>query len=111
MKSLGLKRGTKNYRGNQVGWIDEQGAGSEMIIRKSDNAILTRLQANDAVVPANLTDNLWKWGAISPDKFISKTNNEMKPHNLQHIDNNINVTYGSLLTVNGNVDKDALPGL
>ena len=68
MKAAGLAGGTRSLSGNWA-WMDEdlQTIGPEMIIRKSDNAILTRLKAHDAVVPANLTDNLFKWGAINPD--------------------------------------------
>ena len=40
-----------------------------MIVRKSDKAIMTRLEANDAVVPANLASNLFRWGALNPDDF------------------------------------------
>ena len=68
MKAAGLAGGTRSLSGNWA-WMDEdlQTIGPEMIIRKSDNAILTRLKAHDAVVPANLTDNLFKWGTINPD--------------------------------------------
>lgn len=68
MKAAGLAGGTRSLSGNWA-WMDEdlQTIGPEMIIRKSDNAILTRLKAHDAVVPANLTDNLFKWGAINPE--------------------------------------------
>ena len=68
MKEAGLAGGTRSLSGNWA-WMDEdlQTIGPEMIIRKSDNAILTRLKAHDAVVPANLTDNLFKWGAINPE--------------------------------------------
>lgn len=68
LKARGLAGGTRDLS-NTWAWMDEdlQTIGPEMIIRKSDNAILTRLKAHDAVVPANLTDNLFKWGAINPD--------------------------------------------
>ena len=69
----GLKSGTKKIDEDLLAWTNENWDknGSEMIVRAKDNAILTPLKANDAVIPANLADNLFKWGAISPDKFVT----------------------------------------
>lgn len=69
LKKKGYASGTRSLSTSGANWIDE--LGPEMIIRKSDNAILTRLRAGDSVIPANLTDNLWKWGAINPDSIAS----------------------------------------
>jgi len=65
--------GTKRVGKDMNAWTNEdwENLGAEMIVRKSDGAILTPLKANDSVIPANLADNLFKWGAISPDKFLS----------------------------------------
>ena len=69
LKKKGYASGTRSLSTSGANWVDE--LGPEMIIRKSDNAILTRLRAGDSVIPANLTDNLWKWGAINPDSIAS----------------------------------------
>ena len=76
LKKKGLASGSRGVSADGLQWIDE--LGSEMIIRRSDNAILTRLRAHDAVIPANLTDNLWKWGALDPSRVMSGA--EMNAH-------------------------------
>lgn len=67
LKAHGLKSGALRA-GSGAAWMDEEldEVGPEIIIRKSDRAILTRLEASDAVVPANLAKNLFAWGAIDP---------------------------------------------
>jgi hypothetical protein len=69
LKEYGLKRGTKRVAGVPA-WMDEEGLGSEMVISRADNAVLTRIPAGSSVVPANLTDNLWKWGEFSPSQMM-----------------------------------------
>ncbi len=64
LKEVGYAQGTKNYQGDGFAWMDEE--GSEMIVRKNDGAILTRVKKGDSIIPADLTENLWKWGAIDP---------------------------------------------
>lgn len=67
LNRAGYRTGTKRVGSNGMIWMDEDLTnGPEMIVRKSDNAILTRAQASDAIIPANLVDNLFKWGAIDP---------------------------------------------
>ena len=79
LKADGLKGGTRRFGENTIAWIDEliDQKGPEMIVRKSDKAIMTRLEANDAVVPADLASNLFKWGAIDPDQFRVPTMNSL----------------------------------
>jgi hypothetical protein len=79
LKAHGLRSGTRNSSGGAV-WMDEEldTKGPEIIVRKSDRAILTRLEAADAVIPANLANNLFAWGAIDP-KSIGVTT--MAPFN------------------------------
>lgn len=68
LNKAGYMTGTKRVGSDGLIWMDEElGNGApEMIVRKSDNAILTRAQASDAIIPANLVNNLFKWGAIDP---------------------------------------------
>lgn len=51
-------------------WTNEHGK-SEMIVRKSDGAILTRMKPGDSVISAAASQNLWKM-ANNPMEFISK---------------------------------------
>ena len=70
LKKAGLKSGTK-YLEDAFAWMDEKGLGSELIVRRSDGAILnTSVQRGDAIIPADLTDNLYRWGAYNPDLLI-----------------------------------------
>jgi len=108
-----FKRGTKRVGTDQLAWTNEdwQKDGPELIVSKRDGAILTPLKASDSVIPANLTDNLFKWGAIDPsmlsDKFVSKL------PNVSGMSTNLSapVTIESLITVNGNVDESVMPQL
>lgn len=68
LKAAGFRHGTRRV----PVWMDEDGPGSEMVISRSDNAILTRVPAGSAIAPANLTDNLWQWGAFSPAQFLAQ---------------------------------------
>lgn len=72
----GLASGTRRLR-DPFAWMDEQGIGSEMIIRKSDGARLnTNVQTGDAIVPAANTDNLWKWSQLNPNAVMPRTMSE-----------------------------------
>ena len=118
-----LKKGTKNLSKDILAWTNEDWdkIGSEMIIRKQDNAILTPLKANDSVIPANLADNLFKWGAISPDKFItnpfvgkwgesgggSVSNSDVTSNMSQTVE----MHFDSLFHIEGNVDESVMPRL
>ena len=77
LKADGLRTGTRRFGDNTIAWIDEllDQKGPEMIVRKSDKAIMTRLEASDAVIPADLASNLFKWGAINPDAIRVPTMN------------------------------------
>lgn len=66
ISAAGYRSGTRRIGTDGLIWMDEDGLGSEMIIRKADNAILTRAKPGDSIIPANLVNNLWKWGAIDP---------------------------------------------
>lgn len=72
LKAHGLRSGTANAAGGAA-WIDEEldTTGPEIIVRKSDKAILTRLEAKDAVIPADLAKNLFAWGRLSPENVGS----------------------------------------
>lgn len=91
---------------NQLAWTQEN--GRELIYRKSDNALLTNLGKGDVVFNHDITENLMSWGRINPNQTlpIGASNIPVRESNIT-LEQNI----GSLLTVEGNVDKDALPSL
>lgn len=72
IRAKGWRSGTKRV----PVWMDEEGLGSEMVISRADNAVLTRIPASSAIVPANLTENLWQWGAVAPAQFLAQINRQ-----------------------------------
>ena len=107
----GYASGTTNVNKDKIAWTQED--GREIIVRKSDGAILTPLSQGDGVIPNNLTENLFEWGKNTPSDFINKMG--VSSMNITPIDSaitpNVNIQYGNLLNVEGNVDRDALPPL
>lgn len=82
--------------------------GGEIITTKE--GVLVPLKAGDGVIPAQLTEKLFQMAREYPS---APTTPGIEIPNLQTTGNrsNVSVTYGSLLTVNGNVDKEILPNL
>ena len=119
----GYEKGTDRIHGDQLVWTNENKdtkhhGVSELIYRKKDGAVLTPVQDGDSILPADFVSNLAALSAIDPREFgmnISTTPNLVQTNIPQNISNVGNVTvtnhYDSLLTVEGNVDRDALPGL
>ena len=71
LKKKGLRSGSRSVD-DFFAWMDEEGIGSEMILRKSDRARLnTSVQPGDAIVPAQNTENLWRWSRTSPEEILS----------------------------------------
>lgn len=96
-KKLGYaRRGKRNARGLYI--TDEQGLGSEAIITKE--GVLRQLDS-DTVFSKKQTEALWNISKMSLDNAMKVSSRGA----------NVNITYGSLLTVTGDVTKDALPGL
>lgn len=103
----GYKTGTKSVDKDKLAWTQE--GGREMIIRPNGD-MLTPLGQGDAVVPNKLTENLWEWGTYNPHEVIRNAavpNVDYRGGGVVNIEQH----YDSLLKVEGNVDKDALPGL
>ena len=71
LKKKGYRSGTRRLD-EDFAWMDEEGAGSEMLVRKTDGAILTRAKKGDAIIPADLTDNLFSWGRVAPEELLAK---------------------------------------
>lgn len=113
------RSGSRRIKEDELAWTNEDfnNLGAEMIVRKSDGAILTPLKANDSIIPANLADNLFKWGAISPDKFLSNPflgkMGDM-PSNAtvnNQVEQQVEMHFDSLFNIQGNVDADVMDRL
>lgn len=66
-KWKGYKSGVRSVPSDGLYWTNE--GAPETIIRKSDGAILTRLNTNDTVLNNNATQNMWDF-ANNPQKFL-----------------------------------------
>ena len=92
---------------------DEYGLGSEAIITKQ--GVLRQLNSGDMVFNASQKSMLWKLSQMDVPAMVGDL--ALSVGALSRIDGeniggaNISMNYGSLLTVNGNVDRDALPDL
>lgn len=123
LKKKNYAKGTKRVPEDLLAWTNENAdkIGPEMIVRPSDGAILTPMKAGDSVIPANLADNLFKWGAISPDKFITNPFvGKWSAEGGSSVTNNADYTaasqtvemhFDSLFHIEGNVDESVMPRL
>ena len=68
MKSMGYKKGTKNASAG-LHWTQED--GEEIIIRKSDGAVLTQLNKGDLVLDNESSQTLWEFSQ-DPGAFMKK---------------------------------------
>lgn len=110
LKAVGYAQGTKSLNEDDGRYWTHEG---ELIIRKSDGAVLTPMTKGSTVIPANLADNLFKWGAIDPDKFISNPFMRKKEDvkSVYEQAQPTNVQIGSLFTIHGNVDSGVMDRL
>ena len=108
----GYASGTRKVDKDKMAWTQEN--GQEIIVRKSDGAILTPLSRGDSVIPNDLTNNLFDWGMRNPQEFadslvrgipdIPKVQNSVK----QEFNFNQN---GNLLNVEGCVDATVISNM
>ena len=88
-------------KGKGLFLTDEEGIGTEALITKE--GVLRQLDS-DTVFSKRQTDVLWNLSKMDFSSLAGNISNSARSVNVTN-------TYDSLLTVNGNVDKDALPGL
>lgn len=97
----GYASGTKRVTHDQIAWTQEK--GPEMVISPSSGSILTPLKKGDAVVPADMTSNLWAWGGFNPEEFATKLIENAGIPDASNVQTN-ELQIGSLITVNGNIN-------
>lgn len=127
----GYKDGTLGVADDEYAWTGE-GYKSELIVRH-DGAILTHMNKGDGVVPNPETLKLMKFtekylngegeldlpvADLAQNSFVQEAIDGMKMAQSQNISNmkkmgNVTVEnhYDSLLTVNGDIDKNTFPGV
>ena len=91
-KKAGYKKGVYNLKQNELAWTQEDNK-QEVIIRKSDGAILTPLLKGDSVLNNNATSNLWDM-TNNPSKFIN-----------DNLASNVDISNGNNIS-NGNVNNE-----
>lgn len=105
-------RGTFNAS-NGLTLTDEYGLGSEAIITKQ--GVLRQLNSGDMVFNASQKNMLWKLSQMDVPAMIGDLGASVgmlsRLGGNSDGSTNISMNYGSLLTVNGNVDREALPNL
>ena len=67
----GYAGGLKKATGEELAWTQEKGA--EIVVSPSTGAVLTKINLGDSVIPNNLAENLFKWGAIDPDNIEERS--------------------------------------
>ena len=106
--SVGYASGTKRAGKDQNVWVNE--LGTELMVSPSDSAIYAGIKKDMGVLPADLTENMFKWESLDPNDYLggviatmqNKLNSREKA---EHVGNTINQHYDSLLNVEGNVDS------
>lgn len=98
---LGYAKGTKSSK-KGLSLTDEEGVGTEAILTKK--GVLRQLDAGTMIFNKAQRENLWEMSKINATSLLRNVAAKTGGFTIQN-------TYGSLLTVNGNVDKEALPEL
>ena len=108
----GHASGSKRIKRNEWAWTQE-GRKEEWIVRQSDGAILTPLSKGDGVLPANLTSRLWDLATGNlPSVQPTMPSFSVPDMNVsENFSPRVTQTFGSLLTVNGNVDATVIDDL
>lgn len=113
----GYARGSKHINGKR--WALTQENGQELIARLSDGSLLTPLGNGDKVFTKEQTDKLWEMSKnfdisdyvkLDTESLFSKFSDFINRNDMRQ-SSEINMNFDTLMTIEGNVTKDALPGL
>lgn len=100
-----FKKGTRRVISAQDAWTQE--AGQELIVRPSDNALLTSMKPRDEVLTAKMTENIWKM-AQNPEEFIGNHGvisiSDMIPNGATIPSASNDVTFGDIVISIDHVD-------
>ena len=103
INAVGLKK--KNASGirsvsDLFAWMDENGIGSEMIVRQDGARLNTNVQPGDAIIPAVSTQNLWDWSKLNPTEMIAGLRAQQAAMNARALQ----MGSGSMVGSNGMAD-------
>lgn len=111
LKGIGYRKGSKSTE-DELNWLHNK----EVIVRKSDGAILQPFNSGDMVFTSKQSENLWKMSQVDPN-IIKKmvANPDMSKFiqpgitNVQKAENNNQTIHiDSLITINGNADQQTV---
>lgn len=112
----GYASGTPSVKGDQLAWVNEnwQTNGGEIIVRKSDGAMLMPLGNGDTVFSADKVQALYKMLETNP--LPMNMGNVFSPRDLttqiQTVNNTpMNFTVSQNVNVQGDLTRDTLPNL
>lgn len=97
------KNGTKKVPENQLALYDE--VGEELILRANGQGKLGVLTKGSSVIPADLTENLMKWGEMNPDLLTQNLNVNVPPVNIPNFERKELVPVVNIgdININGNM--------
>ena len=113
----GYARGSKHINGKR--WALTQEKGQELIARLSDGSLLTPLGNGDKVFTKEQTDKLWEMSKnfdisdyvkLDTESLFGKFSDFINRNEMSQ-KTEVNLNFDTLMTIEGNVTKDALPGL
>lgn len=107
---VGYAKGTTGVKSDQLAWIDEMGL-EEIVLHAGDNGRLQYLSKGSAVLPHSISENLMEIGKFDPTELLDRSKPQIGMPSLTTNNTEINLDFGSLITVNGNVNDDTLPKL
>ena len=113
----GYRTGSRRINGSQWAWTQEDNK-EELIFRASDGAMLTPLNDEDTIFNNEQVQRLWEMSKGLDSKFINlNTSNvigslpNIVNRNEMSKKTEVNLNFDTLMTIEGNVCKDAIPGL
>lgn len=112
LQAAGYRKGTSNAD-DELNWLHD----SEVIIRKSDGAILQPFNAGDMVFTSKQSENLWKMSQIPLDTIKDMVANPdmskfIQPGITDRVgrveNNNQQIHIDSLIRIDGNADQQTV---
>lgn len=111
LKGIGYRKGSKSTD-DELNWLHNK----EVIVRKSDGAILQPFNSGDMVFTSKQSENLWKMSQVDPNIIKQMVANPdmskfIQPGitNVQKAENNSQTIHiDSLITINGNADQQTV---
>lgn len=113
----GYRTGSRRINGSQWAWTQEDNK-EELIFRASDGAMLTPLNDEDTIFNNEQVQRLWEMSKGLDSKFINLNTSDVIGSLPNIVNRNemsqkteVNLNFDTLMTIEGNVYKEAIPGL